>query len=117
MAHWSKGGDISDMICGGFGMSEDGDVYRDHMGWIYLDLERAGELPREDRRAEVVSAYLKREIGFDEAQGLLRFLQIDNEMRRLQEHYEGRYFERYYPDGVWGKIRRWAEVPAEACSG
>lgn len=51
LAHWLEGGDISDMICGGFGISEDGDVYRDHMGWTYLDLVRAGEVPREGRWA------------------------------------------------------------------
>ena len=106
LAHWAGGGDISDMICGGFGISEDGDVYRDHMGWIYLDLERADDPPCEDRWAEVVSAYLKREIGFDEAQGLLRFLQIDNEAMKLQGYYDSRYDERYYPDGVWRRIRR-----------
>ena len=89
-------GDITDMDAYGFYANENGDVWWTNAGCSYLDLEYRRSLVGPDRWAEVVSAHLKREIGFDEAQGLLRFLQIDNEARRLQWHY----------DGIWRKIRR-----------
>lgn len=106
LAHWLKDGDVTDMICGGYDMGDDGVINRDHSGWIYLDLEYADALPCEHRWAEVVSAHLKKEIDFDEVQGLLRFLQIDNEARWLRERYDRFYDERYYPDGVWQRIKR-----------
>lgn len=106
LAHWSKNGDTTDMICGGWWLDDGGDLYRDHTGGIYLDLEYASATSCEDRWAEVVSAYLKCEIAFDEAQGLLRFLQIDNEARTLRKHYDGYYDVKYYPDGVWQRIKR-----------
>ena len=110
-------GDFTDMWVCGFGVGEGrssresrvwGDVvYHDSMCASPLDLEYyRGELADSNRWAAVVSAHLKGEIEFDEAANLLHYLQVDSESRQLRGIFDGWYPEEYYPDGVWGKIRR-----------
>lgn len=100
-----KDGDTSDLWWSAYGMGKDG-LWLDDMGSSYLDVERcADNLNEANQWAYVVSALIKGEIRYDEAEKLLRYLEKRNEAFRLRAQLEDEYPKQFYPDHPWQKIR------------
>lgn len=99
-----RNGDTTDLLWSGYGM-ETGELWLGHAGSDYLSIEYAtGSLGQEDQWAEVVSVYLRGGLRFDEANGLLRYLDKRGGCRALHAEYDGMYPEMFYPDHPWRKI-------------
>ena len=57
-----------------------------------------------------VPQYLRGSLRFDEAYGLLRYLDKRGGCRALHAEYDGMYPEMFYPDHPWRKISRCFEL-------
>lgn len=101
-----RNGDTSDLAWSGYYM--DGrELQLGHAGHDYLSIEYATDgLKAQDQWTDVVSAFLKGRLRFDEAHGLLRYLESRNDYRFLYEEYEGTYPADFYPDHPWRTIRQ-----------
>jgi hypothetical protein len=98
--------DTSDLAWSGYGM-DDGELWLGHAGHDYLNIEYATDrLEPQDQWADVISAFLKGRLRFDEAHGLLRYLESRNDCKSLCEEYESTYPKEFYPDHPWRTISR-----------
>lgn len=101
-----KNGDTSELAWSGYGM-DDSELWLGHAGHDYLNNEYAiDRLEPQDQWADVISAFLKGGLRFDEAHGLLRYLESRNDYKSLCEEYESTYLKEFYPDHPWRTISR-----------
>lgn len=101
-----KNGDTSELAWSGYGM-DDSELWLGHAGHDYLNIEYATDrLEPQDQWADVISAFLKGRLRFDEAHGLLRYLESRNDCKSLCEEYESTYPKEFYPDHPWRTISR-----------
>lgn len=93
-------GDFTDLSWSGYGM-DGGELWLDDPGPDHLSIERVtGELAPEDQWAEVVSAYLRGGLRFEEAVNLLRHLPSRSKYEMRLEIAESDYSEKFYSDSV-----------------